>query len=61
MNIKYLPTEENQDYPDFQTWACTNYSICNLFETYLNYQMCNNLLSDETLQFLIDNGYIVKR
>lgn len=57
----FIPTNEPQYTPNFDTAGCTDYSFQNLIETKINFMIYNGLLSDQALQFLIDNGYIIKR
>ncbi len=57
---KYLPETESQAYPSFDTYSCTNFSFCNLFETYLNRMIKEKTISAGALKFLNDYGYLDK-
>jgi len=56
---KYLPKGEVQrsDYDDMQ--YCASGSPLNILETKFNYLIAYNLLTEDDLYFLSDNGYIV--
>lgn len=54
----FLPTNENQAYPSFDSYACTNFSICNLFETYLNKLISDKAISINAILFLNEKGYL---
>lgn len=55
--LKYVPTNEDQD-KGFPTFACTDFAGTNVFEILLNFEIANNLLETDKLQWLKDNGYI---
>lgn len=54
----YLPTEEKQRNPIFDSNMCVTYSGLNSLETQLIYLMSNGLLPATQMSFLRDNGYL---
>lgn len=56
----YLPEKERQFSKNADTYGCVSFSALNSLETQMNFLIRNNLLDDTTLQWLIDNGYIVE-
>jgi len=57
----YLPTFETQNKLGLETMGCVSYSRLNCSETQANFMLRQGKIDDQTLQKLIDNGYIVKR
>ena len=56
---KYLPKGEKQHGLYFDTMACVTFSALNVVEIQLNYMVANNLISEESVKFFSDNGYLL--
>lgn len=57
---EYLPGGEDQQRAGVETMACVSFSACNNIEIIFNWMIRNGKISDNNLQWLIDNGYIVQ-
>lgn len=55
----FLPEVERQKGRYFDTFGCVSFSAMNSLECQLNWMIKNNLLTEETLKFLKEYGFIV--
>jgi len=55
---KYLPTTESQRFNSFDPWWCVPASLCNVLETEFNWMIGEGALTQDNLQWLIDNEYL---
>lgn len=58
---QYLPVDELQIGVYFDTLACVSFSALNAVEVVLNVLLQTGKLPDEGIQYLIDQGLIVKK
>ncbi len=56
----FLTSEEAQYLPYFDTANCTDYSVQNLFETYLNRMLKEKTMSIDNATWLSNSGYLDK-
>jgi len=56
--IQDLPTEEHQKKYSVETMSCISFGSCNAAETLLNFKIKKELISEDNLLWLQDNGYI---
>lgn len=55
---QFLPADERQKGRFFDTFGCVTFSAMNSLECQLNWMIQNNLLTQETLDFLKEFGYL---
>ena len=55
----FLPKGEKQHGLYFDTMACVTFSALNIIEIQLNFMVANSLMSEESVKFFSDEGYLL--